>query len=222
MELPESYDGLMEKTYSWLQAEETASKGKLVTFIGSGTGDKTQNGRPWEGSGKKNSDKRDRFNPYKEPNLGILQSLTKSPREILATKEVGKAFTKPPKMVSKARDTSKYCEFHQDYGHDTNACRELKIQIEEEGASENHEYRRNDIPSSLKQGSIRRPYPHKCASLRKASRKCPARLRSYVQHHLRALFLETQKEVRERRKDVYTILSGFSDEQVNPLGETSL
>ncbi|GJS72576.1 hypothetical protein Tco_0705417 [Tanacetum coccineum] len=59
------------------------------------------------------------------------KNLTKSPREIITTKEVGKMLTKPPKMLSKARDTSKYYEFHQDYGHNTNACRELKIQIEE-------------------------------------------------------------------------------------------
>ncbi|GJV80176.1 hypothetical protein Tco_1516046 [Tanacetum coccineum] len=34
-------------------------------------------------------------------------------------------------MVTKARDTSKYCEFHQDYDNDINVCRELKNQIEE-------------------------------------------------------------------------------------------
>ncbi|GJV30815.1 reverse transcriptase domain-containing protein [Tanacetum coccineum] len=39
-------------------------------------------------------------------------------------------FTKPPRMLSKARDTSKYCEFRQDYCHDTNTYRELKNQIE--------------------------------------------------------------------------------------------
>ncbi|GKB07675.1 hypothetical protein Tco_0835959 [Tanacetum coccineum] len=40
-ELPESYDGLIEKTRSWLEAEETASKGKLVTLMDNNIGDKT-------------------------------------------------------------------------------------------------------------------------------------------------------------------------------------
>ncbi|GKD99696.1 hypothetical protein Tco_1387680 [Tanacetum coccineum] len=35
-------------------------------------------------------------------------------------------------------------------------------------------------------------------------------------------FLKLWKEVRERRKDVYTTLSGFSGEHVSPLGEISL
>ncbi|GJT83253.1 reverse transcriptase domain-containing protein [Tanacetum coccineum] len=35
-------------------------------------------------------------------------------------------------------------------------------------------------------------------------------------------FLKLRKEVGERRKDVYTTLSGFYDEQVSPLGEISL
>lgn len=63
----------------------------------------------------------------------MLGSLTKSPREILATEKVAKAFEPPPRMAgkSKNRDTTKYCHFHEDFGHETNSCRELKKQIEE-------------------------------------------------------------------------------------------
>ncbi|GKC56037.1 reverse transcriptase domain-containing protein [Tanacetum coccineum] len=35
-------------------------------------------------------------------------------------------------------------------------------------------------------------------------------------------FLKLRNEVRERRKDIYTTLSGFFGEQVSPLGEISL
>ncbi|GKC89717.1 hypothetical protein Tco_1150366 [Tanacetum coccineum] len=121
----------MDKVYSWLQAEETASKGRPVTFIDNAVGGKPQKERSWEGSGKKNKERRDKYNPYKEPNPWILKNLTKTPREILASKKVVKTFIKPPKMVSKMGDTPKYYEFHQDYDHDTNSYRELKSQIEE-------------------------------------------------------------------------------------------
>ncbi|GJV43226.1 hypothetical protein Tco_1427762 [Tanacetum coccineum] len=130
-ELPKSYDRLMDKAYSWLQAEETASEGRPVTFMDEGIGEILPRGKPWEGVGRKNKEKRDWYSPYKEAILRILQNLTKSPREILVSEKVGKTFVKPPKMVSKAKDTSKYCEFHHDYGHETNACQELKSQIEE-------------------------------------------------------------------------------------------
>ncbi|GKD07434.1 hypothetical protein Tco_1187119 [Tanacetum coccineum] len=93
--------------------------------------EKPQKGRPWEGSGRNNKERRERYIPYKEPNPRILQNLSKTPREILAFEKVVKTFVKPPKMVSKTRDTSKYCKLHQYYSHDTNACRELKSQIEE-------------------------------------------------------------------------------------------
>ncbi|GKC55723.1 hypothetical protein Tco_1083321 [Tanacetum coccineum] len=57
--LPESYDGLMEKVYSWLQAE-TASEGRPITFMDSNSGEKTPKRRPCEGSRKKNRERRDR------------------------------------------------------------------------------------------------------------------------------------------------------------------
>ncbi|GKE48014.1 hypothetical protein Tco_1479272 [Tanacetum coccineum] len=44
-ELPEGYNEHMEKEYSWLQAEETASKGRPVTFIDGVAGEKPQKGR---------------------------------------------------------------------------------------------------------------------------------------------------------------------------------
>ncbi|GJW92779.1 hypothetical protein Tco_0172451 [Tanacetum coccineum] len=55
-----------------------------------------------EGFGKKNRDKRDRFSPYQEPNLGIFLSLTKSPMEILATEKRAK---KPNRGGCKVRET---------------------------------------------------------------------------------------------------------------------
>ncbi|GJW72862.1 hypothetical protein Tco_0132232 [Tanacetum coccineum] len=98
------YDCLIEKVYSWLQAVETASEGKSITFMDSNAEENPLKGRHG-----------------------------KAPiRKVKKDGTVGKTFTKPPKIISKARDTSKYCEFHQDYGQDTNACRKLKSQIEED------------------------------------------------------------------------------------------
>ncbi|GJW45622.1 hypothetical protein Tco_0077268 [Tanacetum coccineum] len=181
-ELPESYDGLMEKIYSWLQAEETAYDGKPITFMDSGMGDKTQKGRPWKGSEKKNRDKRD-------------------------SEKVGKTFTKPPKMVSKTRDTSKYYEFHQDYGHDTYACRELKNETKEVVKSGKWVH----LIKGIRKGRAKRQVGR---VLLDEGAAC-----DIIYEHC---FLKLRKEVRERRKDVYTTLLGFSGELVSPLGEISL
>nr|GEW37929.1 reverse transcriptase domain-containing protein [Tanacetum cinerariifolium] len=100
MDLSSTYKGLMEKTYTWVEARE--------------------------------KDK-DRFSPYRGPNHGFLLSLSKSPKEILATIRAARSFEPPPKMFGskRSRDMSKYCHFHEDYEHDTNDCRHLKTQIQE-------------------------------------------------------------------------------------------
>ncbi|GKD00422.1 hypothetical protein Tco_1170696 [Tanacetum coccineum] len=77
--------------------------------------------------------KKDRFSPYRGSNHGLLPSLLKSPKEILATEKAARSFEPPPKMFGskRTRDTSKYFHFHEDYGHDTNDSRYLRTQIQE-------------------------------------------------------------------------------------------
>ncbi|GJV20756.1 reverse transcriptase domain-containing protein [Tanacetum coccineum] len=57
--------------------------------------------------------------------------LIKTPKEILAT-EAGK-FKPPPPMVTQVekRSSNKFCDFHDDKGHSTDECMQLKKQIEE-------------------------------------------------------------------------------------------
>ncbi|GKF98575.1 hypothetical protein Tco_0297358, partial [Tanacetum coccineum] len=133
-----------------------------------------------------------------EPNLGILQSLTKSQREIHVIEKVGKTFMKPPKMVSKPRDTSKYCEYHQDYGHDTKAYNQLrewqalavKAESVVEGKEEpilmigvvNNPLKKKEPPRIMSVDEMR--FPQYETGLQKASRKKFARCRRCLRYHI--------------------------------------
>ncbi|XP_022024579.1 uncharacterized protein LOC110924913 [Helianthus annuus] len=59
--------------------------------------------------------------------------LTKTPQEILATEEVKQSF-RPPRPLPKSKrneNSTQFCEFHEEKGHHTNDCFQLKKRIEE-------------------------------------------------------------------------------------------
>ncbi|PWA50478.1 retrotransposon gag domain-containing protein [Artemisia annua] len=75
------------------------------------------NGRP----GERSSTHKPTFTP-----------LLKTPAEIYATSEGKSLLRPPPRMFAPAhrRDRTRYCEFHNDHGHDTNDCVDLRKEIE--------------------------------------------------------------------------------------------
>ncbi|GKD59275.1 hypothetical protein Tco_1296784 [Tanacetum coccineum] len=103
-----TYKGLMEKTYTWIEARKVAT-----------------NGTP--------NDRRENFERSRKSSWDNNRGQKGRDREILATEKAAKSFKQPPRMFGsrRSRDMSKYCHFYEDYGHDTNDCRQLRNQIEE-------------------------------------------------------------------------------------------
>nr|GFA42447.1 hypothetical protein [Tanacetum cinerariifolium] len=95
-DLPTTYKGLMEKTYTWIEAKEVATN-EAPNDHKEGF-DKFSKGFSWDNNkGRKKS--WDMFSSYKGSNHGLLGNLTKSPREILATDTAAKAIEHPLRMV---------------------------------------------------------------------------------------------------------------------------
>nr|GEX80451.1 reverse transcriptase domain-containing protein [Tanacetum cinerariifolium] len=89
--------------------------------------------KPQDQPKRHSSDKRSDFrgHPKGEKGSNRFTPLTKTPKEILAT-EASK-FQPPPPMVTpvEKRSSNKLCDFHNDKGHSTDECMQLKKQIEE-------------------------------------------------------------------------------------------
>ncbi|GJV09987.1 reverse transcriptase domain-containing protein [Tanacetum coccineum] len=121
--VPKTMEEMMITTTAFIQGEAAAA-GKKKGHTSWRTQDQSKRhaserrsdfrGQPREGRGSS------KFTP-----------LTRTPKEILAT-EAGK-FKPPPPMVTpvEKRSSNKFCDFHNDKGHSTDECMQLKKQIEE-------------------------------------------------------------------------------------------
>ncbi|GKC21346.1 hypothetical protein Tco_1023496 [Tanacetum coccineum] len=84
--LPTTFKGLIEKTYTWIKVREVATNGTLNDRRESFERSKKTS---WDNN--RGQKRRDRFSPYRGPNRGLLSKLSKSPREILATEKIEEA-----------------------------------------------------------------------------------------------------------------------------------
>ncbi|GJT18174.1 hypothetical protein Tco_0876880 [Tanacetum coccineum] len=97
-DLPPTYKGLMEKTYTWVEAREVATNG-----VSSDRRDSFERPKKSSWDNNRGQKNKDMFSPYRGPNHGLLSNLSKSPREILATERAAKSFEPPPKMFGNPR-----------------------------------------------------------------------------------------------------------------------
>nr|GEY24832.1 reverse transcriptase domain-containing protein [Tanacetum cinerariifolium] len=121
--VPKTLEEMMTATVAFIRGETAAaSKNKVHT--------------PWkshEQSKRQNPERRSEFSNQPREGRGSnkFTPLTRTPKEIFAV-ESGK-FKPPPPMITpvEKRSINKFCEFHNDKGHNTDKCVQLRKQIEE-------------------------------------------------------------------------------------------
>ncbi|XP_035839002.1 uncharacterized protein LOC118486570 [Helianthus annuus] len=136
--LPKTLEEALERAEAHIRGEEAVD-----------VKEQRKRGSSWRGNNP--ARKRGNFNSYDRRQKGSEQRrskgrnppsrerttnftpLTKTPQEILATEEVKQSF-RPPRPLPKSRkneNSTQYYEFHEEKGHHTNDCFQLKKRIEE-------------------------------------------------------------------------------------------
>ena len=112
-----------------------ADKNSAKPQGGNGGNGKKRNTSGAEQGGEKKAksapaDKHPKLQPY-QPRFTNYTILTTSRAEIYLATYQEEPYRKPPPLRSEGKkDKNKFCRFHNDYGHDTNECKQLKDEIE--------------------------------------------------------------------------------------------
>nr|GEV71311.1 reverse transcriptase domain-containing protein [Tanacetum cinerariifolium] len=153
---------------------------------------------------KKHTDKRPDFRGHSKDGRGAnrFTPLTRTPKEILMA-EANK-FQPPPPMVTpvEKRNGSKFCDFHNDKGHNTDECMQLKKQIEDHGTE-------GPLVIEVEVGghTIHRMYIDGSSSMEILYEHC---------------FNRIWPDIKRQMVPATTSLTGFSGETTWPLGQLKL
>ncbi|GJY88156.1 reverse transcriptase domain-containing protein [Tanacetum coccineum] len=121
--VPKTLEEMMTTTTAFIRGETAAASKKKVHTPW----------KPQDQSKRHTSERRSDFRNQPRDGRGSnkFTPLNRTPKEIFAAES--EKFKPPPPMVTPAdkRSSNKFCEFHNDKGHSTDECMQLKKQIEE-------------------------------------------------------------------------------------------
>nr|GEV35943.1 reverse transcriptase domain-containing protein [Tanacetum cinerariifolium] len=164
-------------------------------------------------SKRQNSDKSSDFRGYSREGKGSnwFTPLTRTPKEILAV-EVGK-FQPPPPMVTSVekRSSNKFCDFHNDKGHSTDECMQLKKQIEE-------------LVRAGKLSHLMKGIKHGRDQSKTRKKETTAKDKPTAIYMIQSWQRTTRQkpEIKSQMVPATTSLTGFSSETIWPLGQLRL
>nr|GFC83766.1 reverse transcriptase domain-containing protein [Tanacetum cinerariifolium] len=129
---PKSLEDLFIQTNNFIWAEEANNENSLREPRQETKQHMTYKDLPRRNKDKHVSRSANRHNESHRFSREAFTALVKSPAEILATSE-GKSVLRPPSRMftlASKKDRTKYCEFYEDHGHQTNDCIDLRKEIE--------------------------------------------------------------------------------------------
>lgn len=133
---PTSLEGLFNQTHNFNKAEDANNENQLWEPLEVNCD--TKQHATYRDLPRRQKDKfvpcsTTRYNEHYRVSWNSFTALIKSPAEIFTTTKAKSIIWAPSKMFtpSNKRDRMKYCEFHDDHGHDTNDSIDLRKKIEE-------------------------------------------------------------------------------------------
>ena len=136
--LPKTLEEALERAEAHIRGEEAVDfkelRKRAPNWRGNSPNRKRGNYNTYDRYSRGSDQRRPKArNPPSRDKIVHFTVLTKTPQEILATEEVKHSFRplRPLPKSKKNENSTQFCEFHDEKGHHTNDCFQLKRRIEE-------------------------------------------------------------------------------------------